>query len=692
MKSSFWKIGCLGLLLFLLIRMELYAQQFIHPGIDQSLSDLQYMKKQVLAGEQPWKDAYERLKAATDRQFQVKPFAHVVRGPYGKPNIGGDDLMKSSNMAYNCALMGWFTGDKAYSEKAISILNAWSPVLWDFDYNDAKLLAGWTGHLLCNAAEILRYTNSGWKAEEISRFSEMLMTVYYPLMRYYYPQANGNWDGAIIHSILAIAIFTDNRLMFDNAIDHFYHANVNGSLFKYIYPSGQCQESMRDQAHVQLGLGEFAGAAKIAFTQGVDLFSAGKDRLALGYEYTARFLMGETPHCYGKISEKAKTLRDDYETVYRHYAARGIDLPFTRMAADSVRPKASRSVLTSLRAPTGKVVLPKGAPLPSPIAWPAGAMEKPVSPVPENAVRVDPGQSLQSALDQATGKNGWVIATSGIHKLPATIKIPSGVTLSGEGLSTILFLDPAAGVRDAIVNATDDLHDIMLCDLVVEGSADTDPGSDPNSKRSYRSTANRGGILFSGNKEGSLRNIILRNITVRNCTYNGISISGAENVNIVCCDLNENGASVVPGPRLQHNLLLSHCSSVTVSDSRLDTSPQGCGIALSNCRKVDIKSCETARNGWFGMLITESSHVTITGNLIEANDNEGIMIQYLFRGSEHVTITDNLIQYNQLFGITSYGATNVKTAKNRYEGNGPDLKSNEQITPAKTILNLPGEK
>jgi hypothetical protein len=174
----------------------------------------------------------------------------------------------------------------------------------------------------------------------------MLMTVYYPLMRYYYPQANGNWDGAIIHSIMAIGIFTDNRKIFDNAVDHFLHAPFNGSLFKYIYPSGQCQETMRDQAHVQLGLGEFAGAAQIAFTQGVDFFSIANNRIALGYEYTAGFLLGRKPHSYGTISERAKDLRDDYEYVYRHYTSVGVPVPFTK--------RASRSILTSIRAPVVK--------------------------------------------------------------------------------------------------------------------------------------------------------------------------------------------------------------------------------------------------------------------------------------------------------------------------------------------------
>ena len=158
------------LAVFLFSATSLPAQKFVHPGIDQTTADLEYMKKQVLAGEQPWKDAFDRLKTSTNLQFEVKPFAHVVRGPYGKPNIGGDDLSKGSNMAYDCALMWYITNDKAYAQKAIEIINAWTPVIWDFDYNDAKLLAGWTGHMLCNAAEILKYTNSGWQQKDINRF------------------------------------------------------------------------------------------------------------------------------------------------------------------------------------------------------------------------------------------------------------------------------------------------------------------------------------------------------------------------------------------------------------------------------------------------------------------------------------------------------------------------------------------
>lgn len=686
MTGKFVSIILLVLTVHFSFTKDTSAQKFIHPGIDQTSADLEYMKKQVLAGAQPWKDAFDRLKTTTNLQFEIKPWAHVVRGPYGKPNIGGDDLSKSSDLAYNCALLWYITNEKQYATKAIEVLNLWSPVLWDFDYNDAKLLAGWTGYKLCNAAEILKYTNSGWQQKDMDRFTEMLMTVYYPLMRFYYPQANGNWDGAIIHSILAIAVFTDNREMFNNAVDHFLHAPVNGSLFKYIYPSGQCQESMRDQAHVQLGLGEFAGAAQVAYTQGIDLFSVAGNRLALGYEYTARFLMGKTPHCYGTISERAKNLRDDYEYVYRHYTAMGVDMPFTKQAADSIRPQATRSVLTAFRAPSGKPVTRQGQPAVSAIAYPAGAKDQAQTRVPAHAIRVSPEQSLQEALDKAATPNGWVVATAGLHKLPTTLKIPSGITLSGEGLSTVLFLDPTSGVRDAIVNAADNLHDVTICDLVVEGANDPDPGSDPNSRRSYRGGSNRGGIILLGQHKGQMKNITLRNVTVRNCTYNGVSISGADNLNVNCCDFNENGASVVPGPRLQHNLLLTHCSGIVIKDSRADTSPHGCGIALTNCTKATVSNCELARNAWFGVLVTESSDISISGNLIEANDHGGVMVQYLYRGSENVSVSKNLIHYNNGFGVESYSAKNIKSANNTFAGNGTDQKSNEKISPEKYII------
>lgn len=669
----------------IILPSDIAAQKFVHPGINQTANDLAYMKKQVLQGQQPYKAAFDRLKAATDLTFTVKPYTHVLRGPYAKPNIGGDDLSKSANMAYDCALMWYITNDKAYADKAIEILNAWSPVLWDFDYNDAKLLAAWTGHVLCNAAEILRYTNAGWQQKDMDSFTNMLLTVYYPLMRYYYPQANGNWDGAIIHSILAIAIFTDNHKMFDNAIDHFLHAPVNGSIFKYIYPNGQCQESTRDQGHVQLGLGEFAGAAQVAFTQGVDLFSIGNNRIAKGYEYTAQFLLGEKPYCYGPISERAKNLRDDYEYVYRHYAAQGVAIPYTQKAADSIRSKISRSILTSVRASYNLSNKKKPTSPPVTIHYIAGAGAATTITIPANAITVAPGESIQKALDEAAGTGRWVMAKTGVHTLPATLKMPSGVTLAGEGIHTILFLDPASGQREAIINADDNLHDITIRDLVIECGLRTAPPSDPNSVRSYRGGYNRGGILFRTQQEYQMKNINLTNLTVQNGTYNGVFINGAANINITRCDFSENGVSVPPGPKLLHNLLLTHCSNVTVKECRLVTSPYGSGIAFDHINKATITHCEIARNGYYGVLISESKNISLTDNLIEGNDRSGIMTEFLQNGSESITISNNLIQYNAGYGVESYAVKNNNVEQNVYAGNGNN-KEQQKLSNEKIII------
>ncbi len=658
------------LLLYFSLPSLVHAQKFIHPGVNQTAPDLAAMKKKVLAGEQPYKQAFDRLKAAADTNFVAKPHTHVLRGPYGRPNIGGDDLSRSADMAYTNALVWYITGDAAYAKKAIRIINAWSPVVWDFDYNDAKLLAAWTGHVWCNAAEILRYTNAGWLPAEIDRFTNMLETVYYPLIRFYFPQANGNWDGAIIHSIMAMAIFTDNRTMFNNAVDHFLHGPFNGSIFKYIYPSGQCQESLRDQGHVQLGLGEFAGAAQVAFTQGVDLFSIADNRIALGYEYTAGFLLGQKPPCYGVIAERAKNLRDDYEYVYQHYSARGVSMPFTKQAVDSSRAKADRSVLSSVRVPLVKGPVAQVQLKASTTGYVAGAGAPGAPPVPADAIIVKQGEPVQKALDAAAGTGRTVLLKAGLHTLPATLKMPSGVTLAGEGTASIIFLDPTSADRDAIVNAGDDLHDITIRDLLVEGSNKSDYGTDPNSNRSFRNGSNRGGIVFRALTAAQMKGIRLERLTVQNCTYNGVFISGASNVNILRCDFTENGSTAVPGPRLQHNLLLTHCLNTTIQDCRLDTSPFGAGIALDHCTGVTVASCEIARNAYHGALVTESNNITLTRNLIEGNNQSGILLEYLHTGSSHVTVTNNRIHYNSGSGVESYAVKNGVVAENFYAGNG----------------------
>jgi pimeloyl-ACP methyl ester carboxylesterase len=177
----------------------------------------------------------------------------------------------------------------------------------------------------------------------------MLLTVYVPLLRTFYPEANGNWDAAIMFKLLSIGIFCDNHKLMDEVYRHYRFGPVNSGITRYIYPSGQCEETCRDQGHVQLGLGYLARTSIIAWNQGVDLFDEADNRIALGYEYTASLLLGEKVQVYGKIVDTRGRFSDIYEGVLQHYRyIKDMDLPNTEKAALRARDH-SRSVLSFFR-------------------------------------------------------------------------------------------------------------------------------------------------------------------------------------------------------------------------------------------------------------------------------------------------------------------------------------------------------
>ena len=172
---------------------------------------------------------------------------------------------------------------------------------------------------------------------------------------------------------------------------------------------------------------------------------------------------------------------------------------------------------------------------------------------------------------------------------------------------------------------------------------------------------------------------------MKNGTYNGVYITGASDVNIWGCDFNENGVSVPPGQKLLHNVLLTYCEDVDVKDCRLVTSPYGSGIAVDHCSDVSVSNSVIARNGYYGLLITESKNVNAANNLIEGNDRTGVMIEFLRNGSEDINISNNTVQYNAGYGIESYAAKNITVRDNEYAGNGND-KEQQKLSGEKHII------
>lgn len=630
-------------------------QPFTHPGMLHTKQDLTFMKEHV--HEEPWKTAYANLCAQpfSSLDFKPEPHTHVIRGPYGKPSIGDKELSGSANAAYSHALQWVVTGDEKHANKAIEILNAWSGVIWDFQLNDAKLLAAWTGDYFCNAAEILKHTDSGWAEKDIEQFKRMMLTVYYPLLENFFPEANGNWDGAIINTLLCVGIFCDDHAMFNRVVNHYLRGRGNGGITKYVYPSGQCQESTRDQSHTQLGLNEFALACQVAWHQGVDLYKTADNRLALGFEHAARYMLGEDVETYGTISEQGRErIWDIYETVFQHYHhVKGLEMPYCQRAVEQTRKdEKSWLALTMYRGAIENAPQTWDAPKPSLQAPHAGAQSEPTTQPPDDAIWVTIEDSLQAVLD-GCAKGAWVVLDKGIYTLPETLKIPNKITLSGQGLETVLHLN-SEKTGSALANEQDDLNHVTLRDLVIEGAVKSESPRDPNSARrtrSYASAPSRAGIVFAAQHARQMHDLHFEHVTVQNCTLDGVAIRGAQNVTIVACDFSDSGSSVVPGPGLQHNLLITRSDTVEIRDSRFDTSPWGSGVDISHCQNVKLSNCEVARNALHGVHVTESERVHIVKNLVEGNDAHGIVFDKQMDGCKEAMLTDNLSRNNGKWGI-----------------------------------------
>ncbi|MCM2374501.1 alginate lyase family protein [Aporhodopirellula aestuarii] len=330
------------------------SKPFIHPGLLHTTEELAFVKERISNAEEPWKSAWDRLRASSPASLEhvPVPYAKVVRGPYNNPNIGSSEMASDASAAYTHALQWCLTGEKAHSEKAIEILNAWSSTLEVVSGHDTKLLIGMMGVKFCNAAELIRHTDAGWLPADQDKFERMLREIFYPAIQDFYPTANGNWDASMIQTMIAMGVFLDDREMFDRAVDYYLHGEGNGAVRNYFNEFGECQESGRDQAHTQMGIGFLGCACEMAWKQGVDLYGAYDNRLALGFEYTARYNLGEDVpyepyhsvdgrYHYRRISSDSRgRFSPIYDRVVYHYRDRvGLDMPYSERAALKTRTK-----------------------------------------------------------------------------------------------------------------------------------------------------------------------------------------------------------------------------------------------------------------------------------------------------------------------------------------------------------------
>lgn len=262
------------------------------------------------------------------------PYEVVARdGQYAKTKGGSERDMWQA----------WQSAQKGDTETALNIINAYATTLQHFDGHDAPLCTIQCYWLLRGMTLMKEHQTPEWTA--------MVRRAMLPVLEKFEadsPYANGNWGHIVNRCRMAAAIFLGDTLLYKHAVNTYLHANDNGSLPNYVSETGQCQETGRDQGHVQLGLGAMCDICEMAWEQGDDLWGALDNRLMKGMEYTARYNLGynvpfETwTDCTGLYNDWTEPgemgrgrIRCIYDLPYNHYVKRkGLRMPYTKKVLD----------------------------------------------------------------------------------------------------------------------------------------------------------------------------------------------------------------------------------------------------------------------------------------------------------------------------------------------------------------------
>ena len=320
---------------------------FVHPGITHKLSDLDRMKYMVQARIDPWYSSYKEMEddSASDHTYDVQGRASNTLLARDSPRTNLRAWDNDIRAAYYNAIRWYVTGDARHAEKAIEIFRVWSN-LTSVTSNGTDALSGGIGYIMIEAAEIIKSTYDGWSDNDLKAFQDMLVYPGYSTTSVpsgdstFYWKAfqgdafrHGNQGLSGWRTVMAMGIFLDNGIMYDRALRYVkgqphrsddlpypgggnvstsirsvgnyldvYNVSratsipdfgYNEVMTHYIYESGQCQESARDQQHTVFGLGLLTSMSEMSWNQGDDLYSHEDSRLLTGLEYNMRYNVSE---------------------------------------------------------------------------------------------------------------------------------------------------------------------------------------------------------------------------------------------------------------------------------------------------------------------------------------------------------------------------------------------------------------
>lgn len=311
---------------------------FAHPGLLHTGADLARMAAKVTAGAAPWTAGFARLTANRHAQsgWTPRPQRTVYRGEGSPQNYA--ILYNDIHAAYQNALRHHVSGEDAYADTAVAILNAWSAELTSLAGSaDRFLAAGLYGYQFANAAELVR----DHPDFDLARAQELLAKVFAPLSEDFLVRHNGavvtnywtNWDLCAMACVLATGVFCDDRSQVARAIDYFKHGEGLGSVkhaIPVVHGDGLAEwlEAGRDQGHALLGVGLMGTFCEMAWNQGYDLYGYDDSRFLKGAQYVAKWsLGGRVPYT---ANTRAKGAIGGWSGRETASAAAGVDPAMTR--------------------------------------------------------------------------------------------------------------------------------------------------------------------------------------------------------------------------------------------------------------------------------------------------------------------------------------------------------------------------
>ncbi|MFR9649587.1 MAG: right-handed parallel beta-helix repeat-containing protein [Rikenellaceae bacterium] len=188
-------------------------------------------------------------------------------------------------------------------------------------------------------------------------------------------------------------------------------------------------------------------------------------------------------------------------------------------------------------------------------------------------VEVEPGESIQAAIDDASAQGGGVVLLKeGEHIVNEMIAIKSGVTIMGEGVDKSVVKEGSIdGNACFVIDTKPQIVDVILKDMSIIGE----------------NIGNVQGIFITGVNEARHQRIMFQNLVVKGWGSHGVHIKRTDNMVMDRCTFTENGIR----NGLYHNLYFLYNKNLLQSDCDFSFPVMGKGCKYTSCEYVLAQRC-----------------------------------------------------------------------------------------------------